>query len=78
MVSYIGGLNINCVCSLNLTKQISFSNYVLLYRMYFSKSDKGQKLVSYISGGITFGSIIIVLAYHFLTVICFKQTLEGY
>ena len=40
--------------------------------LYFSKSDKGKEVVAFISGSVTFGLLIIVLAYHFLTEICLK------
>ena len=60
-----------------LLEIITFANIALLCiaLLYFSKSDKGQEIVSYISGSITFGLLIIVLAFHFLTEICFKTNL---
>ena len=60
-----------------LLEIITFANIALLCiaLLYFSKSDKGQEIVSHISGSITFGLLIIVLAFHFLTEICFKTNL---
>ena len=54
-----------------------FANIALLCiaLLYFSKSNKGQEIVSYISGSIVFTLLIIVLAYHCLTEICFKTNI---
>ena len=51
-----------------------FANIALLCiaLLYFNKSDNGQKVVSYISESVAFTSLNIVLAYHFLTEVCFK------
>ena len=51
---------------------ISFSNIALvcIALLYFYKVDKGQQIVTYISGSITLGLLIIVLSYHLLNEIC--------
>ena len=60
-----------------LLEVIIFTNIALLCiaLLYFSKSNKGREIVSYVSGSIVFALLIIVLAYHCLTEICFKTSI---
>ena len=57
-----------------LLEVISFANIVLLCiaLLYFTESDSGQNIVSYISGSVAFTLLVTVLVYHFLTEVCFK------
>ena len=59
---------------IKLLEVITFASIALLCiaLLYFTKSDSGQKIVSYISGSVAFTLLIVVLAYHFLTEVCFK------
>lgn len=59
---------------IKLLEILSFANIASLCiaSLYFFKSHKGQEVVTYISGSVTFGLLITVIAYHFLTEIRFK------